>query len=200
MQRDRADRGLTDATQQAAEAVRGLVDDGPVKLVRSEIAALERLAEQSEASAVRWQQASDGLDELHPRQRFEREQAADANDAAKQQLELVRAGVAEPMIEQARAVLTDWQDADTAEQTGPRTGYGRQGGSRSAAPPPSTTRPRPSPATRNDASRRHGANRPAGTKPGKRGSSASPGPRSTLILAWSRLSSSAPPPHRPSTP
>ncbi|OLT16015.1 hypothetical protein BJF80_08745 [Serinicoccus sp. CUA-874] len=117
MQRDRADRGLTDATQQAAEAVRGLVDDGPVKLVRSEIAALERLAEQSEASAVRWQQASDGLDELHPRQRFEREQAADANDAAKQQLELVRAGVAEPMIEQARAVLTDWQDADTAEQT-----------------------------------------------------------------------------------
>lgn len=64
MERDNADRGLANATQQAAEAVRALVDDGPVKLVRSEIAALERRAEHSEASAARWQQASDALDEL----------------------------------------------------------------------------------------------------------------------------------------
>ncbi|GGM35216.1 TraA/ATP-dependent exoDNAse/relaxase [Microbacterium saperdae] len=116
LERDRADRGLTDATQQAAEAVRGLVDDGPVKVVRSEIAALEQLAEQAEASAARWQQASDGLEELHARQRFEREQAAEANGTARQQLELVRAKVAEPLIAQARAALTEWQSADAAEQ------------------------------------------------------------------------------------
>ena len=117
MERDRADRGLTDATQQAAEAVRGLVDHGPVRLVRAEIAALERLAEQYEASAARWQQARDGLDELHARQREERERAVEANGAARQQLELVRAEVAEPLIAQAHAALTDWQDADTAEQS-----------------------------------------------------------------------------------
>ncbi|GAA2113501.1 MobF family relaxase [Kocuria atrinae] len=117
MERDRADRGLTDATQQAAEAVRGLVEGGPVKLVHIEIAALERLAEQSEASASRWLQASDAMDELYARQRFEREQAVEANDAAKQQLELVRAEVAEPLMTQARAALTDWQQADAGEQT-----------------------------------------------------------------------------------
>jgi len=117
MERDRADRGLTDATQQAAEAVRGLVDDGPVKLVRTEIADLERRAELAETRAARWQQAADGLDALYARQRAEREQAAEANSAAKQQLELVRAEVAEPLIEQARAALTEWQDAATTEQT-----------------------------------------------------------------------------------
>lgn len=36
MERDHADRGLTDATARAAEAVRGLVADGPVKLVNDE--------------------------------------------------------------------------------------------------------------------------------------------------------------------
>ncbi len=117
MERDRADRGLTDAAQQAAEAVRGLVDDGPAKLVRAEIATLERRAERAEASAARWQQASDALDELHARKWAGREQATEANEAAKQHLERARAEVAEPLIAQARAALTDWQVADAAEQT-----------------------------------------------------------------------------------
>lgn len=116
MERDRADRGLTDATQQAQEAVRGLVDDGPVKLVRTEIAALERRAERAEARAALWQQASDALDELHAQQRAECERVAEANNAAKQHVELVRAEVAERMITQARAALTKWQAADTAER------------------------------------------------------------------------------------
>lgn len=117
VERNRADRGLTDATQQAAKAVRGLVEDGPVKLVRTEIAALERRAEHAEANAALWQQAADALDELHARQRSECEQATEVNEAAKQRLELVRAEVAEPLIAQARAALTDWQDADAAQQT-----------------------------------------------------------------------------------
>ncbi len=116
MERDRADRGLTDATQQAQEAVRGLVDDGPVKLVRTEIAALERRAERAEARAALWQQASDALDELHAQQRAECERVAEANNAAKQHVELVCAEVAERMITQARAALTKWQAADTAER------------------------------------------------------------------------------------
>ncbi len=117
LERDHADRGLTHATQHAEEAVRGLVDDGPVTLVRSEIAALESRAEHAEARAVLWQRAAEALDELYVRQRAEREQTAEANEAAKQQLALVRAEVTEPLIAQARASLTYWQDAETAEQT-----------------------------------------------------------------------------------
>src|SRR5690606_26685065 len=40
MERDRADRGVTDATERAADAVRGLVNDGPVRLVQTERARL----------------------------------------------------------------------------------------------------------------------------------------------------------------
>ncbi|MGW9827730.1 RecA/RadA recombinase [Brevibacterium pityocampae] len=116
-ERDRADRGLADATQHAQEVVRGLVDDGPVKFVRTEIAALIRRAERAEARAAQWEQASDALDELHARQRAEREQATEANEAAIQQVELVRAEVAGPLTAQAQAALTEWQHADTAQRT-----------------------------------------------------------------------------------
>lgn len=117
MQRDRADRGLTDATQQAAEAVRGLVDDGPVKIVNTEIAALTQQAEHAEQRAALWQQAADALTELIARQRDERDQAAHAADTAAWQLERVRAEVAAPLTEQAQAALTEWQTADTAQRT-----------------------------------------------------------------------------------
>ena len=116
LERDRADRGLTDATQQAAEAVQGLVDDGPAKLVTTEIAALIRRAEQAETRAARWQQASDALDDLYVRQRTEHDQAAQTNDEAKRHVELVRSEVAEPLTAQAAEALTDWQAADTAEK------------------------------------------------------------------------------------
>ena len=117
LERDRADRGLVHATERAAEAVRGLTADGLVKLVNTEIAALTKQAERSEARAARWQHAADALDELHTRQRAERDQATEAHKAAKKQVELVRAEVAEPLSVQAHAALTDWQDADTAEKT-----------------------------------------------------------------------------------
>lgn len=54
VERDRADRGLTHATQHAAQTVRGLVDDGPVKLVNTEIAALTQQAEHAEQRAALW--------------------------------------------------------------------------------------------------------------------------------------------------
>ncbi len=114
--RDRADRGLTDATQQAAEAVRGLVDDGPVQFVNTEIAALTQQAEHAEQRAARWRQAAEALTELYARQREERDQAAQAADTATRRLERVRAEVAAPLTVQARAALTEWQDADAAQQ------------------------------------------------------------------------------------
>lgn len=58
MERDRADRGLTDATERAAEAVRGLVDEGPVRLVRTERARLARIIERAEQHAVMFEDAA----------------------------------------------------------------------------------------------------------------------------------------------
>ncbi|MFV0375374.1 AAA family ATPase, partial [Microbacterium sp.] len=116
VERDRADRGLADATQHAVEAVRGLVDDGPVKLVNTEIAALTQQAEHAEQRAALWQQAADALTELHARQRDARDQAAQIADSAARQLERVRAEVAAPLTEQASAALGEWQDGDTAQR------------------------------------------------------------------------------------
>jgi conjugative relaxase-like TrwC/TraI family protein len=116
VERDRADRGLNDATQRAAEAVRGLVDDGPVKLVNTEIAALTQRAEQAEQRAGLWQQAADALTGLYARQREERDQAVQAADTATERLELLRAEVARPLAEQASAALTEWREADAQQQ------------------------------------------------------------------------------------
>ena len=116
VKRDRADRGLTDATQQAAEAVRGLVDDGPVQIVTTEIAALTQQAEHAEQRAALWWQAAEALTELYARQREERDQATRTADSAARQLERVRGEVAAPLTEQASATLTEWQNADTAQR------------------------------------------------------------------------------------
>lgn len=116
VERDRADRGLVDATHQAVEAVRGLVDDGPVKIVNTEIATLTQQAERAEQRAALWRQAADALTDLHARQRDERDRAAQTADAATRQLERVRAEVAAPLTEQASAALAEWQDADIGQQ------------------------------------------------------------------------------------
>ncbi len=58
MERDRADRGLADATERAAEAVRGLVEDGPVRLVQTERARLTQLIERAEQDAALFEDAA----------------------------------------------------------------------------------------------------------------------------------------------
>lgn len=58
MERDRADRGLTDATERAADAVRGLVDDGPVRLVQTERARLTQVIERAEQHAAVFEDAA----------------------------------------------------------------------------------------------------------------------------------------------
>ncbi|MBW1637823.1 AAA family ATPase [Microbacterium resistens] len=58
MERDRADRGLTDATERAADAVRGLVDEGPVRLVQTERARLTQLIERAEQHAAMFEDAA----------------------------------------------------------------------------------------------------------------------------------------------
>ena len=116
MERDRADRGLADATERAAEAVRGLVNDGPVKLVNDEIASLQARAERAETQAALWQQAASDVQAMRKQASAQRKAARTTAEAAKQRVEQVRAGVAAPLASEAGAALAEWQQAETVEQ------------------------------------------------------------------------------------
>ncbi len=62
MERDPADHGLEHATRQAAEAVRGFVADGPVRLVTEELARLDHETARAEQAAERWEQTAARFD------------------------------------------------------------------------------------------------------------------------------------------
>ncbi|MGO1629162.1 MAG: AAA family ATPase, partial [Microbacterium sp.] len=116
MERDRADRGLADATRRAVEEVAGLTEHGPVRFVNDEIAALDKRAATAEAQAARWQQVSAALAALSDREVEVREMARAAEQTARQRAEQVRAEVAAPIVSAARGALADWEQADAAEQ------------------------------------------------------------------------------------
>lgn len=77
MERNSADRGLSDATERATEAVRGLVADGPVKLVNKRIAQLIREAERAEQSASVWERIADHLAQQRTTQQGKKQESAD---------------------------------------------------------------------------------------------------------------------------
>src|SRR5690606_7823194 len=68
MERDRADRGLADATRRAAEEVAGLIEHGSAQYVSDEMAALMQRAVTAEAQAERWQQIGAALADLKQRE------------------------------------------------------------------------------------------------------------------------------------
>ena len=117
MERDRADRGLADATQRAAEEVAGLVERGPVKVVNDEIAALMQQAATAEAQVELWQQVSTALADLSKRETAIREAASAAEQATKQRAEQVRIEVTMPLVGAAQSALTEWQQTEVAAQT-----------------------------------------------------------------------------------
>ena len=97
MERDHADRGLADATERAAEAVRGLVDDGPVKLVNTRVAQLIQDAEKAERRAAWWERVGARLDQQHDHQKAEKDEQAAVIQAATEAAVHVRAEVREPL-------------------------------------------------------------------------------------------------------
>ena len=86
MERDPADRGLDHATAQAAEAVRGLIADGPVQLVTEELARLDHETERAERAAERWEQIAARFDAQRATHQAEDDESAavlcKAEDAA----------------------------------------------------------------------------------------------------------------------
>ena len=101
MARDLADRGLDHTAQQAAEAVRGLIADGPVKLVTEQLARLDQEAERAQQQAERWETIVARLDTQRDAHRAEDEQDTAAIQVAEDTAEQIRAEVIRPLIQQA---------------------------------------------------------------------------------------------------
>jgi hypothetical protein len=103
LQRDRADRGLTDATRAAREAVNGLVAGGPVAFVNTARARLREQIEIADREAARWEQALSALNRQSAEHHAEKELQARVVAVADAHLVDARAQVAAPLIEQATA-------------------------------------------------------------------------------------------------
>ncbi|QQB65072.1 relaxase domain-containing protein [Kytococcus sedentarius] len=129
MKRDPADRGLDHATAQAAEAVRGFVADGPVRLVTEELARLDHEAEQAERAAERWEQTAARFDAQRATHQAEDNQSAAVLRKAEDSSEQVRAEVATPLTTQAETDGAAYLDAvaDEAAARGRLATVGRFG-------------------------------------------------------------------------
>ncbi len=101
MERDQADRGLTDATERAAEAVRGLIADGPVSIVNTEIARLMQEAKRADARAAKWERIAARLDQQRTIHQSEDDEQADVLRRAEEEVSRIQAEVMEPLVRQA---------------------------------------------------------------------------------------------------
>ena len=102
MERDRADRGLTDATKRAAVAVRGLVEDGPVRLVQTERARLTQLIERAEQDAALFEDAATRFSTQKQAQHVEAEEHTELVTHAKETAERTRQTVTAEVETRAR--------------------------------------------------------------------------------------------------
>lgn len=111
MGRDRADRGLTDATTRAHEAIAGLVKDGPVSMISEELARLDRVAEKAEQRAAWWDSVGDQLTALSARHREETGESITALATAEEHAATVRAKTTAPLLARAEAEGREYLDA-----------------------------------------------------------------------------------------
>ena len=132
MDRDPADRGLDHATAQAAEAVQGLVSDGPVRLVTEELARLDHEAERAQRAAQRWEQIAARLDAQRATHRAEDDESAAVLGKAKDAAEQVRAEVTQPLTSQAERNGAAYLAAEDEAATNARLATVRRFGRRKA--------------------------------------------------------------------
>ena len=144
MERDPADRCLDHSTTQAAEAVRGLIADGPVQRVNEAIAALIAEAEQAERQAARWAQTAARFDTQRARHRAENNEAAALLRAAETEAERMRTEVAVPLTEQAEADGAAYLAAAQAEAPRQRSSPPADGSADAKPAPNSRKSPRTS--------------------------------------------------------
>lgn len=117
MEHDPADRGLDHATAQAAEAVRGIIKNGPIQRVTEELARLDREAEREEQAAERWEQTANRLDAQRTAHRAENDESITELRQAEEEAAQVRAEVAAPLTEQAERDGAAYLASAEAERT-----------------------------------------------------------------------------------
>ena len=117
MERDRADRGLDHATAQAVEAVRGIVEDGPIRRVTEELARLDREAERAERQAERWEKTANRLDAQRAAHRTESDEGTAVLRQVEEEAARVRAEVSAPLTEQAERDGAAYLASVEAERT-----------------------------------------------------------------------------------
>ncbi len=103
LERDRADRGLVEATQRAQAAVAGIVTDGPVAVVNTERARLTKLIEQAERAAAKWERNAATFATLSNRHENETGEQQAIVAAAEAEAQRVRAEAVGPLVAQATA-------------------------------------------------------------------------------------------------
>ncbi|MES2865419.1 MobF family relaxase [Microbacterium profundi] len=128
MERDRADRGLPAATERAAQAVRGLVDDGPVRLVQTERARLTQIIERAEQQTTVFEEAAARFSTQKQAHQLEAGKHAELVTHAKEIAEHTRQTVTTEVetraradgqeLVQARAQLRDARDEARAARFG----------------------------------------------------------------------------------
>jgi thymidine kinase len=109
--RDRADRGLAEATERAREGVAGLIADGPVALVNAERDRIAERIAKAEQETAHWMNALAALREQSQRHETEREQRREVVNTADAHAAQVFAEVVEPLVQQAIADGSAYLDA-----------------------------------------------------------------------------------------
>ena len=103
LDRDRADRGLTEATRRAQAAVSGLTDDGPVREVNAERARLVKRIERAERLAAKWEREVAAFAKLSNQHESEAAEQQTIVAAGEMEAQRVREEVVAPLITQATA-------------------------------------------------------------------------------------------------
>lgn len=101
LERDRADRGLREATDRARLAVAGIVADGPVAVVNTERARLAKLIEQAERAAAKWERDAAAFAKLSNRHENEAGEQQMIVAAAEAEAQRVREEEVGPLVAQA---------------------------------------------------------------------------------------------------
>ena len=101
--RDRADRGLEDATERAREAVANLVADGPMSIVSAERDRIIERISKADAEREHWASAAARLHDQSERHEAEYEPQRELAEAADAKVAAVLADVVESLTQQAIA-------------------------------------------------------------------------------------------------
>lgn len=132
VERDRADRGLDAATQDAREAVSGLITNGPVEFVNAERKRLADAITHAQQQAEKWERVAAAFQTQRHTHATERETQSALITAAEEFARQVREETVTPLIAEAasdgQAFLTAQQAAWDAERTYQHAGRLRRRG------------------------------------------------------------------------